>query len=442
MGLNPAPQRIGVYGGAFDPPHAAHLAVARAAIDQLALDVLHVIPTGDAWHKSRPLSPARDRLALCRLAFAGWPRVRVDDRELRRLGPTYTIDTLGQLRAQHPQAELFLIIGSDQADAFARWRQAQDIVSIATVAIADRADAAGASAPFDAEHALPGLPLAGARGVRHLRLPALPHSSTDIRARVAAGRGIARLVPAAVARYIADHHLYSSHSMSETAAKKDVQKLQRAIVDGLEDVKGQDIRVFNTEHLSPLFERVIVASGTSNRQTKALAASVRDKVREAGFAKPRVEGEDNGEWIIVDCGAAVAHVMQPMIRQYYNLEEIWGEKPVRLRSAAPAVAKAAKKAAAKPAPAKPVASAKPAAAKKAPAKAGGAKAAAPRKPAAKKAAGTTGAARKTSARKPMAKVPVAKKVLVVGKPAAKAAAKTSPARKAAPARKSAARPAR
>ena len=442
MGLNPAPQRIGVYGGAFDPPHTAHLAVARAAIDQLALDVLHVIPTGDAWHKSRPLSPARDRLALCRLAFAGWPRVRGDDRELRRLGPTYTIDTLGQLRAQHPQAELFLIIGSDQADAFARWRQAQDIVSIATVAIACRADAAGASAPFDAEHALPGLPLAGARGVRHLRLPALPHSSTDIRARVAAGRGIARLVPAAVARYIADHHLYSSHSMSETAAKKDVQKLQRAIVDGLEDVKGQDIRVFNTEHLSPLFERVIVASGTSNRQTKALAASVRDKVRDAGFAKPRVEGEDNGEWIIVDCGAAVAHVMQPMIRQYYNLEEIWGEKPVRLRSAAPAVAKAAKKAAAKPAPAKPVASAKPAAAKKAPAKAGGAKAAAPRKPAAKKVAGTTGAARKTSARKPMAKVPVAKKMLVVGKPVAKTAAKTSPARKAAPARKTPARPAR
>ncbi|RRD55805.1 ribosome silencing factor [Comamonadaceae bacterium OH2545_COT-014] len=122
--------------------------------------------------------------------------------------------------------------------------------------------------------------------------------------------------------------------MSDTTAKKDIQKLQRAIVDGLEDVKAQDIRVFNTEHLSPLFERVIVASGTSNRQTKALAASVLDKVREAGFAKPRVEGEDNGEWIIVDCGPAVAHVMQPAIRQYYNLEEIWGEKPVRLKSTA------------------------------------------------------------------------------------------------------------
>jgi ribosome-associated protein len=123
--------------------------------------------------------------------------------------------------------------------------------------------------------------------------------------------------------------------MNDTAAKKDVTKLQRAIVDALEDVKAQDIQVFDTEHLSALFERVVVASGTSNRQTKALAASVRDKVREAGFPKPRMEGEDNGEWIIVDCGSAVVHVMQPTIRSYYNLEELWGDKPVRLKLGAP-----------------------------------------------------------------------------------------------------------
>ena len=127
----------------------------------------------------------------------------------------------------------------------------------------------------------------------------------------------------------------------DAAAKKDTQKLQRAIVDGLEDVKAQDIQVFNTEHLSPLFERVIVASGSSNRQTKALASSVRDAVREAGFPKPRIEGEENGEWIIVDCGAAVAHIMQPAIRQYYHLEELWGDKPVRLRFGAPKPAEAA-----------------------------------------------------------------------------------------------------
>src|SRR2546426_4117380 len=111
----------------------------------------------------------------------------------------------------------------------------------------------------------------------------------------------------------------------------DIRKLQRAIVDGLEDVKGQNIAVFNTEHLSPLFERVIIASGTSNRQTKALASSVRDAVKTKGFGVMRTEGEDNGEWIIVDCGAAVAHIMQPAIRDYYHLEEIWGGKPVKMK---------------------------------------------------------------------------------------------------------------
>ncbi|HJW10402.1 MAG TPA: ribosome silencing factor, partial [Albitalea sp.] len=156
----------------------------------------------------------------------------------------------------------------------------------------------------------------------------------------------------------------------------DIRKLQRAIVDGLEDVKGHNIAVFNTEHLSPLFERVIIASGTSNRQTKALAASVRDAVKSRGFGVMRTEGEDNGEWIIVDCGAAVVHVMQPSIRDYYHLEEIWGDKPVKMKidtapvklvkAAAPAKAPT-KKAPAKAAPVKAAAAKKPAA-KKAPAK--------------------------------------------------------------------------
>src|SRR5258706_15101644 len=111
----------------------------------------------------------------------------------------------------------------------------------------------------------------------------------------------------------------------------DIRKLQRVIVDGLEDVKAQNIVVFNTEHLSSLFERVIIASGTSNRQTKSLASSVREAVKKAGFPVPRLEGEDNGEWIIVDCGAAVAPGMQPAIRDYYHLEEIWGDKPVKMK---------------------------------------------------------------------------------------------------------------
>jgi ribosome-associated protein len=115
----------------------------------------------------------------------------------------------------------------------------------------------------------------------------------------------------------------------------EIQKLQRAIVDGLEDVKAQDIKVFNTSHLTSLFDRVVVASGTSNRQTKALANSVREKVKEAGGDIISTEGEEIGEWVLVDCGDAVVHILQPALRQYYNLEEVWGDKPVRVKLQTP-----------------------------------------------------------------------------------------------------------
>ena len=205
----------------------------------------------------------------------------------------------------------------------------------------------------------------------------------------------------------------------ETSAKKDTQRLQRAIVDGLEDVKAQDIQVFNTEHLSPLFERVIVASGTSNRQTKALAASVRDSVREAGFPKPRIEGEDNGEWIIVDCGAAVAHIMQPAIRNYYHLEEIWGEKPIRLKLGAP------KPAAPAPAPAKKTAPAKTSLRRSSAARTAATEADRAEKAAAAKKTSAKSAARKSAAGKSAAgKSPTR----TAGKTATKAPAKKAPSK--------------
>jgi ribosome-associated protein len=113
----------------------------------------------------------------------------------------------------------------------------------------------------------------------------------------------------------------------------DIKKLQSLVIDALEDIKGQDIALFDTMHLTSLFDRIAVVSGTSNRQTKALAASVRDKVKEAGGDVIGVEGEDTGEWVLVDLGDMIVHIMQPAIRQYYRLEEIWGDKPVKLGAA-------------------------------------------------------------------------------------------------------------
>jgi nicotinate-nucleotide adenylyltransferase len=197
--------RIGVYGGAFDPPHNAHLALARCALDQLSLDELRVFPTGQAWHKARGLSPAEHRLAMARLAFEGLPGVVLDEREIRRPGPTYTLDTLRELHEERPEAQLVLVMGADQAAALPSWHGWREILELAIVSIAQRQDPARPLALFDPQ-SLPGLP-ARARFER-IDLPAMDISATDIRMQAARGIDVSRLVPPAVARYIDLHHLY------------------------------------------------------------------------------------------------------------------------------------------------------------------------------------------------------------------------------------------
>ena len=193
-------QRVGMFGGAFDPPHRAHGALARAAVQQLGLARLVVLPTGDAWHKERKLSPAADRLAMARLAFAALPATQVDDRELRRTGPTYSIDTLRELQAEHPRAQLHLLMGEDQAAGFTRWHAWQEIARLAVLCVATRGSGAGLAAL----RALPGL------RVRELELPQMPESATEIRTLLTRGQDIADLVEPVVASYIETHHLYQT----------------------------------------------------------------------------------------------------------------------------------------------------------------------------------------------------------------------------------------
>lgn len=200
-------ERIGVFGGAFDPPHNAHVALARAALEQFGLDALYIIPTGQAWHKARALSAPEHRLAMTRLAFEDLPRVRVDDRELRRAGPSFSIDTLQALQAENPQAQLYLLLGADQFVAFRQWHRWQEILSIAIICIADRAQSTLAKTQFDAY---------SGHGDRFftIKLPLMTVSATRIRQLMASGGAtvdeIARLVPEPVARYISTHPLYRS----------------------------------------------------------------------------------------------------------------------------------------------------------------------------------------------------------------------------------------
>ena len=192
-------RRIGLFGGTFDPPHNAHVALARAALDEFQLDALHWIPAGQPWQKARTITDAVHREAMVSAAIDGEPRFVLDRIETRRAGPSFTLDTVRALRLQHPQAELFLIIGADQYAGLHTWRDWQDLLGLVALAVANRP---GPMPPVDAEvlrtpH-------------RVVPLPMLDISATDIRSRVARGLPIDKLVPPAVARYIETNTLYRS----------------------------------------------------------------------------------------------------------------------------------------------------------------------------------------------------------------------------------------
>ena len=197
-------QRVGVFGGAFDPPHMAHAALVQTALTDLQLDELLVIPTGQAWHKSRTLTPAHHRLAMAELAFSHLPRVRVDALETQRPGPSYTVDTLRELKAQIPHAELFLIMGEDQARSLTTWHEWQAILQLAIISVAVREDLTGVKPLFTP-------PKSYESRFRRLQTPAMPVSATDIRARIATHQCVSSLVYEPVARYIDDHHLYQTN---------------------------------------------------------------------------------------------------------------------------------------------------------------------------------------------------------------------------------------
>ena len=211
--MSQALKKIGIFGGAFDPPHNAHVALAQIAVVELELDALHVIPTGQAWHKMRTLSPAEHRLAMARLAFQALPRVQVDDREIKRAGPTFTIDTLHALQAENSGAQLYLIMGADQFAAFKQWHQWQQIMQIAIICIASRLGFERADSQFDAQNQLE-------NRIVLLQMPPMAVSATGIRQLLASGLGenqrLTDLLPATVASYIARHELYKAPQTNPT----------------------------------------------------------------------------------------------------------------------------------------------------------------------------------------------------------------------------------
>lgn len=211
----PLVQRVGMFGGAFDPPHVAHRELAEVALTQLGLDVLHILPTGQAWHKARPLTSAEHRLAMCEQAFGDLPKTRIDPRETLRAGPSYTADTLTELAEAYPGAELYLVMGADQLLAFKQWVRWTEVLDLARLAVAHRAPLISVLDPHPLD-----LDAADLSGVDvpyvALSMPLHHVSATSIRARASGASqhdpSLDRLVSADVASYISLHHLYQDPS--------------------------------------------------------------------------------------------------------------------------------------------------------------------------------------------------------------------------------------
>jgi nicotinate-nucleotide adenylyltransferase len=198
-------KRLGIFGGSFDPPHIAHIALAKHAIEQFDLAELRIIPTGDAWHKARTLTASPHRLAMTRLAFADVSQTLVDPREIDREGATYTFDTLQELKAEQPESDLYLFIGADQANAFKTWHRWQEILGLATVVVAERPNEGQGGMASQWHNAV-------SPDVQRLDMPSLNVSATEIRAHVAHGTHadtkMHAWLPAAVQHYIEKHSLY------------------------------------------------------------------------------------------------------------------------------------------------------------------------------------------------------------------------------------------
>lgn len=188
-------KHIGLFGGSFDPPHVAHVALARSAL--ALVDEVRWIPAGQPWQKTRAMTAAPHREAMVRLAIEGEPRFALDRIELEREGPSVTLDTVKQLQAREPEADWLLLIGADQYANLHTWRGWADLLQRVTLAVAQRPGVLAQPDPAIAAHPHRAIPLA-----------MLDISATDIRQRVSRGDAIAELVPPGVARYIDRHHLY------------------------------------------------------------------------------------------------------------------------------------------------------------------------------------------------------------------------------------------
>ena len=307
-------------GGTFDPIHLAHVHLAKCAAQAVDAQTVSFVVSAHPPHKQAPHKQAlyhatpEQRLAMVQLGVnelneAGQTPVYVcEDCEFKRSGLSYTLDTVKHLREQHPEDDLYWVMGMDSYNSLNTWHKWTEITDHVNLIVANRPgetkQTEGAVADWAAKQ----------NGIRFIEIAPMQLSSTEIRQK----NTMAELtdVSQAVLTYIHTHGLYVP-----------MTKLNDAISDALDDLKAQKVVQLEVAELTDIADHLIICNGTSGRHVKSLAKHVVEELKPKGFKPIGVEGLEEGEWVLVDYGDTVVHVMQPQTREFYELEKLWSKVP-------------------------------------------------------------------------------------------------------------------
>jgi nicotinate-nucleotide adenylyltransferase len=314
---------IGVFGGTFDPVHRGHLETVAAVRDALGLEEVRVVLSARPPHRKPPVASVEHRARMLQLALRDCPGLVFDDTEIERPGPSYAVPTLRALRARRGDgAPLCLIVGSDAFAALDDWHDAAALHALCHVIVMRRAGTRVRSpASWRAARARAVSALRKSPAGRYLAcdVPDIPVSASDLRARLAQGADVGADMPVPVREYIRAHHVYVAFAGHVDRSAE----LRDRVLAVLEAHKGRELRVLDVRDRSSVTDYMVIASGTSDRHLAALASHLEDTLRREGRRPRGVEGRKAGEWLLLDYGDVVVHLMHPRARAFYELEKLW-----------------------------------------------------------------------------------------------------------------------
>lgn len=330
MAQNTIDQRVGIFGGTFNPLHTGHINAITTVRSRLGLDAIGVVPAAQNPRKLPVEGPTNEqRLEMLRVGLADFDFVEIDEQEIKRGGPSYSVDTVKAYAERVKPDDLYLIVGLDQFEVFDTWKDYGKILELANLVVCSRP---GHQLPFSADELPEGLrkhvaafdrsyvQLDTGRGIDFVRLQDVDVSASEVRKRLRSGRGVDRHLTIPVEEYIRTQGLYGP--LKERIG--DYEDFTRFCGGVLNGRKAVNVRAFDLRQADAPAEFTLIASGTSTRHAQSLAESVAREVKEEyGVLPQSVEGVAEGRWVLVDYGALIVHVFYDYVRQEYRLEDLW-----------------------------------------------------------------------------------------------------------------------